>query len=108
MRKRLGRYIVVDSDICHGQPTFRGTRVLVHDVLEQVAQGLPWETISEQWRGAVRRPAIAEAVRLAGKALEVVASNAFKIPLELREELAAWQRASANSLALVEHLIRTS
>jgi len=69
MRKRLGRYLVVDPAICHGQPTFRGTRVLVADVLEQVAQGMAWETIEEQWRGAVSRPAIAEAVRLAGKAL---------------------------------------
>src|SRR5262249_44597944 len=69
MRKRLGRYVVVDSAICHGQPTFRGTRVLVADVLEQVAQGMAWETIEEWWRGAVSRPAIAEAIRLAGKAL---------------------------------------
>jgi uncharacterized protein (DUF433 family) len=65
MRKRLGRYIVVDSRICHGQPTFRGTRVLVNDVLEQVAQGMAWESIEEQWRGAVTRQAIAEAIRLA-------------------------------------------
>lgn len=70
MRKSLGRYVVVDSKICHGQPTFRGTRVLVHDVLEQVAQGMAWESIEEQWRGAVSRAAITEAVRLAGKALQ--------------------------------------
>jgi uncharacterized protein (DUF433 family) len=66
MKKRLGRYVVIDPKICHGQPTFRGTRVLVSDVLEQVAQGMAWDTIEEQWRGAVRRPAIFEAVRLAG------------------------------------------
>jgi len=69
MRKRLGRYIIVDSEICHGQPTFRGTRVLVKDVIDQVAQGMPWETIREQWRGALPNAAIAEAVRLAGQAL---------------------------------------
>jgi uncharacterized protein (DUF433 family) len=69
MRKRLGRYIVMDSKICHGEPTFRGTRILVRDVLEQVAQGMAWDHIAEQWRGALRRTAIAEAVRLAGKAL---------------------------------------
>jgi len=40
MRKALGRYVVVDSKICHGQPTFRGTRILVSDVLEQVADGV--------------------------------------------------------------------
>ena len=66
MRKSLGRYVLVDSTICHGQPTFRGTRILVNDVLEQVAQGMAWETIAEQWRGSVSRAAIAESVRLAG------------------------------------------
>ena len=60
MRKTLGRYLVVDSKICHGQPTFRGTRILVKDVLEQVAEGLSWKVIEKQWRGAVSRAAIAE------------------------------------------------
>lgn len=69
MRKRLGRYIVADSEICHGQPTFRGTRIFVKDVLDQVARGIPWPAIEEQWRGAVSSAAIAEAVRFAGKAL---------------------------------------
>ena len=44
-RQVLGRYIVSDPDICHGKPTFRGTRVLVSDVLEMVAEGMAWETI---------------------------------------------------------------
>ena len=35
--KLLGRYIVTDPNICHGQPTFRGTRIFVADVLDQVA-----------------------------------------------------------------------
>jgi uncharacterized protein (DUF433 family) len=65
----LGRYIVCDPKICHGKPTFRGTRIFVADVLEQVAQGIAWETIVEQWRGKVSAPAIAEAVRLASDAL---------------------------------------
>jgi len=69
MRKLLGRYLVIESKICHGQPTFRGTRILVSDVLEQVAQGMAWKAIEKQWRGAVSQEAIAEAVRLASKAL---------------------------------------
>ncbi|MEB2309079.1 MAG: DUF433 domain-containing protein [Candidatus Brocadiaceae bacterium] len=40
--KSLGRYIVVNPDICHGEPTFRGTHILVADVLEQVAKGMDW------------------------------------------------------------------
>jgi uncharacterized protein (DUF433 family) len=64
----IGRFIVVDPSICHGQPTFRGTRILVSDVLEQVAAGLAWETIVDEWRGDVSRDSIAEAVRLASQA----------------------------------------
>jgi uncharacterized protein (DUF433 family) len=68
VRKKLGRYLVVDTKICHGQPTFRGTRILVKDVLEQVAQGMAWKSIEKQWRGAVSQTAISEAVRLANDA----------------------------------------
>ena len=64
----IGRYVVVDPEICHGAPTFRGTRILVADILEQVAAGLAWETIVEEWRGDVPAEAIAEAVRLATQA----------------------------------------
>jgi uncharacterized protein (DUF433 family) len=63
-----GRYIVSDPRICHGQPTFRGTRILVSIVLEQVASGRSWETILEEWRGSISREAIAEALTLASRA----------------------------------------
>jgi len=61
--KTLGRYIVVDPAICHGEPTFRGTRILVADVLEQVESGMAYEAIIEEWRYALTRDAIAEVVR---------------------------------------------
>jgi uncharacterized protein (DUF433 family) len=65
----LGRYIVADPKVCHGKLTFRGTRVFVADVLEQVADGRDWESISEEWRGTVSQDAIREAVLLAREAL---------------------------------------
>lgn len=68
-RRVLGRYLVADPAICHGQLTFRGTRVFVSDVLEQVASGVPWESIAESWNHSVNDAAIAEAVRLAREAL---------------------------------------
>jgi uncharacterized protein (DUF433 family) len=64
----IGRYIVADPAICHGKPTFRATRILVADVLDQVAAGIAWETIVEEWRGDVSFDAISEAVRLASQA----------------------------------------
>jgi len=68
VKRMIGRFIVADPAICHGQPTFRGTRILVADVLEQVAAGSAWETIVEDWRGNVSSHAISEAVRLASQA----------------------------------------
>ncbi|HTP36390.1 MAG TPA: DUF433 domain-containing protein [Candidatus Acidoferrales bacterium] len=67
-KRMIGRYIVADPAICHGQPTFRGTRILVADVMEQVAAGVAWEAIVEEWRGDVSPDAISEAVRLANQA----------------------------------------
>ena len=67
-KRMIGRFIVSDPAICHGQPAFRGTRILVADVLEQVAAGIAWETIVEEWRGNVSSEAISEAVRLASQA----------------------------------------
>ena len=52
--KILGRFIVADPKVCHGQPTFRGTRVFVADVLAQVARGFDWETIIENGTGVSR------------------------------------------------------
>jgi hypothetical protein len=38
-RKEYGEYIFSDSKICGGDLIFKGTRVLVKDVLYYVAQG---------------------------------------------------------------------
>ncbi len=67
-RQILGRYIVADPNICHGKPTFHGTRIMVWQVLEQLANGMSWDTIVEEWRGSISKEAIAEALRLSGKA----------------------------------------
>lgn len=67
-RKLYGKYVVSDPEICHGKLTFRGTRILVADVLEQVADGLAWESIIDEWRRSITKDAIAEAVYLSRQA----------------------------------------
>ena len=62
--KAWGACIVADPVICHGEPTFCGTRILVADVLEQVESGMAYEAIIEEWRYEIDRDAIAEAVRV--------------------------------------------
>ncbi len=69
-RKELGRFIVADPGICHGRPTFKGTRVTVADVLADVERGLAWEFICYRWGdGKITKEAVAEAVQLARRAL---------------------------------------
>jgi uncharacterized protein (DUF433 family) len=43
------RWIVADSEICHEKPIFKGTRILVSDVLELLAAGESFESILEEY-----------------------------------------------------------
>ena len=64
-RIELGRHIVADSKICGGQPTFKGTRIMVWLVLEQLDRGLTWQEIVREWDGRVSEEAIGEAIAIA-------------------------------------------
>jgi uncharacterized protein (DUF433 family) len=63
-RIELGQYIVADPDICHGKPTFKGTRIMVWQVLDALARGESWPQIVAAWDGRVSEAAIAETTRL--------------------------------------------
>ncbi len=65
----LGKYIVADPRICHGKPTYKGTRVMVWQVLEALEDGESWDEICAAWPGSVTREAIAETIRLARTAM---------------------------------------
>jgi len=68
MEQRLiGEHIVMDPEICHGAPTFRGTRILVATVLDQAARGMSWAEIVDAWDGSITQQSIAEALRLANE-----------------------------------------
>jgi len=64
-RVELGRHIVADPKICGGQPTFKGTRIMVWLVLEQLEQGMKWDEIVGEWDGRVTPEAISEAISIA-------------------------------------------
>ncbi len=62
-RVELGHYIVADPEICHGKPTFKGTRIMVWQVLDDVAEGRSWEFIcGKRWGGRISLAAVGEAV----------------------------------------------
>ncbi len=66
-RVAISEYIVADPEICHGKPTFRGTRILVSDILELVAAGEPVVKILEEYEGLNKemvRSALEYAARL--------------------------------------------
>ena len=70
VRIELGQHIVADPQICHGKPTFKGTRIMVWQVLDDVAEGRSWDFIcTVRWGGRIPLAAVAEAVRLAQHAL---------------------------------------
>lgn len=54
MRVEINEFIVADTEICHGKPTFKGTRVLVSDIVEMVAAGEPIEDILEDYPSITR------------------------------------------------------
>ena len=68
-RVDVGKHIVIDPEICHGQMTFRGTRVPVDTVLVYLAKGYSVEQLLLSWP-QLSRPAIQEALYLASQSLQ--------------------------------------
>ena len=67
-RIEIGRYLVSDPEVCHGQLTFKGTRVLVETVLSYLAAGRTVEWVLAEWP-RLSREAVQEALQLATAAL---------------------------------------
>ena len=49
MRVKISEYIVADSEICHGKPTFKGTRIMVWQVLEMLEGGVSIKEIIDDF-----------------------------------------------------------
>jgi uncharacterized protein (DUF433 family) len=109
----LSRYIVAEPKVCGGQLTFRGTRVLVADVFEQVKKGVTFDAIRESFDKAIREAAIQEAVTLAREALlrfwlppDAARSNEEDPPWWNDDGLNWWQRFRATrKIVLGQHII---
>lgn len=63
MRLEIGRYIVIDDEVCHGKPVFKGTRVLVSDVVELLGAGVSIEEIIRDYYPSLNEEMIREALR---------------------------------------------
>jgi len=43
----INKYIIADPKICHGKPTFKGTRIMVWQILEMLKSGESTEEIKK-------------------------------------------------------------
>ncbi|MBS3079141.1 DUF433 domain-containing protein [Candidatus Pacearchaeota archaeon] len=66
MRTEIDNYIVIDSEICHGKPTFNGTRVMVHTILEMLGAGASIKDVIEAYP-SISSEHILAALRYASK-----------------------------------------
>ncbi len=64
----VGKHLVVDPRVCHGQLTFKGTRVPVDTVLYYLSTGRTIRQILKDWP-ELKRAAVVEAILLAADAL---------------------------------------
>src|SRR5437773_11471866 len=64
----VGKHLVVDPRVCHGELTFRGTRVPVATILSYLAKGYSLAYLRKSWP-EVSSEAIEEAVCLASQRL---------------------------------------
>lgn len=51
----INRHIVADPKICHGKPTFKGTRVMVWQVLEMLKLGEAQEKIMKAFPSLTKK-----------------------------------------------------
>ena len=65
MRIEINEYIVSDSEICGGTPTFKGTRIMVWQILEMLEAGMPAEEIMTSFITPLTREHIKAALHYA-------------------------------------------
>ncbi|NUO81127.1 DUF433 domain-containing protein [candidate division KSB1 bacterium] len=65
----IGRYLVVDPEICHGKLTFKGTRIPVATVLTYLAMGDSMSDVLRNWP-RLQKPAVEEAIRFAARLVQ--------------------------------------
>lgn len=77
MRIKINDYIVADSEICHGKPTFEGTRIMVYIILEMIESGSSIKEIIEAYPSLTKehiKAALDYAVALTGRSVELTSA----------------------------------
>jgi uncharacterized protein (DUF433 family) len=69
LQVEIGKYLIIDPEICHGQMTFKGTRIPVDTVLTFLAKGYSVDQLLRSWP-ELSRAAVEEALYLASSSLQ--------------------------------------
>ena len=70
MRIEINDYIIADSEICEGKPIFKGTRILVWQVLELLGAGININEIVKDYFPQISQEAILSVLNYASKLIE--------------------------------------
>lgn len=70
MEIRLNDFIVADSNICDGKPVFKGTRIMVWQVLELLGAGVGVDEILRDYFPQLTKEAILSVLNYASKVME--------------------------------------
>lgn len=79
MRVEINEYIIIDSEICHGKPTFRGTRIMVSIILELLGAGVTIEEIREDYYPQLSKEAILSVFGYISKILENEKKSVYQV-----------------------------
>ena len=80
MRIEINKYIVADTEICGGVPTFKGTRVMVWQVLEMLEGGIIVSEILEDFPSLTKEH-IKAALQYASSLMRGRDNVQFSVPL---------------------------
>lgn len=79
MKIVLNKYIVADPEICHGKPTFKGTRIMVWQILKMLAAGESVEEILQDFP-SLKRAHISVALEYAA---QMIGGERYSFPRHL-------------------------
>ena len=62
--------IAIDAGICHGQPCFKGTRIMVYLVLEFLEAGVSFQDITSRYFPQLTEEAVRAALHYAAEVIK--------------------------------------
>ena len=70
MRIEINEYIVADDEVCGGDLTFKGTRVMIWQVIELLGAGVTIEEILKDYFPHITKEAILSSLTYASRTIE--------------------------------------